>query len=65
MKDVRKIKQLKSELENLEIDVSVLKIKLANINTEYNQKRTAIEQLKEEIKKISTTKEPRVSQQAI
>lgn len=65
MKDVRKIKQLKSELENLEIDVSVLKIKLANVNTEFNHKKAAIEKLKEEIKKLSTTKNPKVSEHAI
>jgi chromosome segregation ATPase len=65
MRDVRKIKQLRSELENLEIDASVLKTKLAIINTEFNYKRAAIEKLKEEIKRLSTTKDPKVSEHAI
>jgi transcriptional regulator of aromatic amino acid metabolism len=65
MNDVRKIKQLQSQLKKMTVDTEVLKIEVANKQREYNQKLQAIAKLKEAIGSLNNNSNVKVSEHAI
>lgn len=66
MKEVRQIKQLKSQLKNAEADLSILELSISNIQKEYNQKLKSVEQLKNKISSLSkVNKDLKVTEHAI
>ena len=65
MLEVRKVKQLQSQLNALVNDSETLKIEIANKQREYNLKLVAINHLKDEINKINNTTNVKVSEHAI
>ncbi len=65
MKDVRKQKQLQSQLNDMLGDAEVLKNETANKQREYTQKLKAIDKLKSEIAKLDNNDTIKVSEHAI
>ena len=65
MNDVRKIKQLQSQLNVMIGDSEVLKIEVANKQREYNQKLQAIAKLKKIIDSLNRNSNVKVSEHAI
>lgn len=65
MNDIRKIKQLQSQLNIMTGDVEVLKIEIANKQRECNQKTQAILKLKETINSLNNNSNIKVSEHAI
>ena len=65
MEEVRKVKQLQSQLNVLSGDAEALKMEIANKQRDYSLKLQSITRLKEEIAKIKDTKVPTVSEHAI
>jgi hypothetical protein len=65
MKEVRKTKGLKTQLQKSLGDAEATKVKLRLINQEYQTKLNAIAELKAQIEKLESVKEPRVSEHAI
>lgn len=65
MEEVRKAKQLQSQLNTLTGDAEALKMEIANKQRDYSLKLQSITRLKEEIAKIKDTKVPTVSEHAI
>jgi transcriptional regulator of aromatic amino acid metabolism len=65
MNDIRKIKQLQSQLNIMIGDAEVLKIEVANKQREYNQKLQAITKLKETIVSFNNNSNVKVSEHAI
>ena len=65
MKEVRKYKQLQSQLNNMLADADALKIEVANKQREYNQKLQAVEKLKNEMAKLNNSENLKVSEHAI
>lgn len=65
MKDVRKLKQLQTQLNTMKGDAEAMKIELSAKQTAYNQKLQSIKKLKQEIDKIDKVSELKVSEHAI
>lgn len=65
MKEVRKYKQLQSQLNAMLGDMEALKIEIANKQRECNQKQQAINNLKAEIEKLDSDGVLKVSEHAI
>jgi chromosome segregation ATPase len=65
MEDVRKIKQLQSQLNTLVQDADALRILISNTQKEHDLKCKAIKQLKEAIQKINDNTNIKVSEHAI
>jgi predicted nuclease with TOPRIM domain len=65
MKDVRKRKQLQSQLNLMLGDAEALKIEVSNKQREYSDKLNAINRLKEEIARLDEDKNLRISEHAI
>jgi translation initiation factor 2B subunit (eIF-2B alpha/beta/delta family) len=65
MNDVRKIKQLQSQLNILISDAEVLKIEVSSKQREYNQKLQAINKLQEVIDSLNNNSNIKISEHAI
>jgi len=65
MKEIRKYKQLQTQLNTMLADADALKIEVANKQREYNQKLHAIERLKIEMQKLDNGSEVKISEHAI
>lgn len=65
MKEVRQLKQLQTQLNNMLADSEALKIASANKQREYHQKLQAIEKLKNEMAKLNHNEKLKVSEHAI
>ena len=65
MKDVRKQKQLNTQLNTMLADAEALKIDISNRQREYSQKLESITRIRAEIKKLDNTKTLKVSEHAI
>ena len=65
MNDVRKIKQLQSQLNTMIGDSEVLKIELTNKQREYNQKLQTIKKLKDTITSLNNNTNVKISEHAI
>ena len=65
MKEVRKHKQLQSQLNAMLGDAEALKLEIANKQREYMQKLQAIEKIKSEMAKLDNNKNVKVSEHAI
>lgn len=65
MKEVRRIKGLKSQVKIMESDAELLKIEFINKQREYSAKITKIQALKDEIEKIDKNEKIKVSEHAI
>ena len=65
MKEVRKVKQLNTQLKNLVAEAEDLKVRVAEGQREYDKKRLSIEKLKSEIAKIEGSSKLKVSEHAI
>lgn len=65
MKEVQRIKGLKSQLSVLVGEAEALKNEIGHRQREYNQKAQAIKHLKTEISKLENTNSPRVSEHAV
>ena len=65
MKEARKIKGLKSQLNIMKGDAEAIKISLANIQREYHTKLNSIKYLKEQIEKFENNDKIIVSEHAI
>ncbi len=65
MKEVRQYKQLSSQLKNAIADAEALKIETANKQREYDQKLKSIQRLKDEMNKLDSSENLKVSEHAI
>ena len=65
MKEVQKIKGLKSQLKRMQGDTEALKVEISNKQKECNNKVKAIKVLKEQIDKFENNKNIKVSEHAI
>lgn len=65
MKEVRKIKGLKSQLKIIEGDAEALKVEVANKQREYSIKKRQIQALRDEIERFEKNQEIKVSEHAI
>lgn len=65
MKEIRIIKQLESQLKNIEADAECLRIESINKQREYSRKLGDIERLKKEISKLNNDSKIKVSEHAI
>jgi predicted nuclease with TOPRIM domain len=65
MKDVRKHKQLKSQLNNAEADLEALKIEVSNKQRELSQVQKNIDVLKYQMSKLNNNDNLKVSEHAI
>lgn len=65
MKEARKIKGLKSQLNLMIGDAEALKVEVSNKQKEYINKLNAIKSLKKEIEKFENNKQIKVSEHAI
>lgn len=65
MNDVRQIKQLQTQLDNIITDYSSLKIEISNKQKELSNKQNLINSLRDKIKNLKNTKTIRVSEHAM
>lgn len=65
MNDIRKIKQLQSQLNKMIEDTEISKIEIANKQREYNQKLQNIAKLKETINSFDNNNKIKISEHAI
>lgn len=65
MNDIRKIKQLQSQLNKLVIDSDAIKNEISIKSRELNQKTIEVNRLKNEIKLLNNDKKIKVSEHAI
>lgn len=65
IKNETTIKRLKSQLSNLDGELTAIKVDLSNKQKEYNQKKKVFDSLLKKIKELNNPQEPDVSEHAI